>query len=51
MSIKETCNLRKESFELLATNFGIKGSFRSNDVAKSVNDKLGMKLAMAHQGL
>lgn len=41
---RQVINSLKENFELLTTHFRVKGSFRSNNAAESVNDKLGMKL-------
>jgi transposase-like protein len=41
---RQVINSLQENFELLTTHFRIKDSFRSNNAAESVNDKLGMKL-------
>jgi len=41
---RQVINSLKENFDLLTTHFRVKGSFRSNNAAESVNDKLGMKL-------
>jgi transposase-like protein len=41
---KQIINSLEENFDLLTTHFRVEGSFRSNNAAESVNDKLGMKL-------
>jgi transposase-like protein len=41
---RQVINSLQENFDLLTTHFRVEGSFRSNNAAESVNDKLGMKL-------